>query len=97
MGSAVRDAALHALGLGFVFSMIFAHAPLIVPVVLKRKLAYVPFFYVPLALLHLSLVLRLWVGAGDAALRAAGGILNAAAIALFVAIVIVSVAGRRAA
>src|SRR5262249_43046582 len=49
-----RDLALHALGLGFVFSMILAHAPLIVPVVLKRRLAYTPFFYAPLAFLHAS-------------------------------------------
>ena len=44
---------------------------LIVPVVLRRKLAYVPFFYAPLALLHLSLLWRFVAGAADAGMRAA--------------------------
>ena len=86
-----RDVALHALGLGFVFSMILAHAPLIVPVVLRRKLAYVPFFYVPLALLHLSLLWRFVPGAADAGMRAAAGVMNAAAIVLFAVTVVVAI------
>ena len=80
---AARDLALHALGLGFVFSMILAHAPLIVPVVLRRRLAYTPLFYVPLACLHLSLLVRSL--AGEMSLRALGGALNALALLLFVA------------
>jgi hypothetical protein len=94
MGPDHRDAGLHALGLGFVFSMIFAHAPLVVPVVLKKRLAYVRFFYAPLALLHLSLAIRLAPGAAETALRSLGGALNAAAIALFVATVILSLDRR---
>ena len=58
------DAMLHAIFLGFVISMIFAHAPVIVPAVLGRPLPYRPLFYAPLLLLHLSLALRL-IG-GDA-------------------------------
>ena len=80
---AQRDLSLHALGLGFVFSMILAHAPLIVPVVLRRRLAYTPLFYAPLALLHLSLVVRF--APGDATSRALGGSLNALALLVFVA------------
>ena len=79
-----RDFALHALGLGFVFSMIFAHAPLIVPVVLKLPMRFSPVSYAPLALLHASLLTRLAGGAVDPALRAWGGVLNAAAIGLFI-------------
>ncbi|MCZ7655002.1 MAG: hypothetical protein M5R42_13025 [Rhodocyclaceae bacterium] len=56
------DAALHALMLGFVFSMVFGHAPIIfLPCCVT--VPYHPVFYVPLALLHLSLAVRL---AGDA-------------------------------
>ncbi len=77
-----RDAALHALGLGFVFSMILAHAPMVVPLVARRRLAYTRFFYAPLALLHASVLLRV-AGVAEPALRAAGGALNAVALLLF--------------
>lgn len=78
----LRDLALHALGLGFVFSMIFAHAPLIVPVVARIRMRFVPSFYLPVALLHVSLAVR-FSGTADMAMRALGGALNTAAIALF--------------
>jgi len=87
-GLPCRDAALHALALGFVFSMIFAHAPLIVPVVAKIRMSYVPFFHVPVAVLHASLLVRFAAGYEHPAWRLAGGYLHAAAIALFVATLI---------
>jgi hypothetical protein len=59
------DATLHAVFLGFVMSMIFAHAPVILPAVLHRPLPYHQMLYAPLALLHASLLVR--VGLGDAA------------------------------
>jgi hypothetical protein len=71
--------------LGFVFSMVFGHAPIIFPAVLRVAVPYHPLFYAPLLLLHLSLALRL---AGDAAgafeWRSAGGLLNAVALAAFI-------------
>ena len=83
-GSQVRDAALHAIGLGFVFSMVFGHAAIILPAVTKIAVPYHATFYVPLALLQASLVVRL---GGDAAGRVdwtrAGAWLNAAALAAF--------------
>lgn len=78
-----RDAALHALGLGFVFSMVLAHAPVVVPVVARRRLRYSPLLYVPLALLHASLLVRLAGGAQSFALRRWGGILDAVALLAF--------------
>lgn len=87
-GWAVRDVALHALGLGFIFSMMMGHAPVILPAVARVKLQFGRFFYVPLALLHLSLIVRLGLGLGDLPLRARGALFNAAAIALFAATVI---------
>ena len=45
------------------FSMVFGHAPIIFPAVLRVAVPYHPTFYVPLALLRGSLILRL---AGDA-------------------------------
>jgi nitrite reductase (NO-forming) len=84
---AVYDAQLHAVFLGFVMSMVFAHAPVIAPSVLRRPFQYRPVLYVPLALLHLSLLVRLIGGdafSSDDAWRA-GGITNEIALLLFVA------------
>jgi hypothetical protein len=79
------DAELHAIFLGFVMSMIFAHAPVIIPSVTGRRLPYRPVLYVPLVLLHASLLLRLaggdWAGNTDA--WQWGGSLNEVAILLF--------------
>ncbi|QJR14275.1 hypothetical protein [Usitatibacter palustris] len=91
-----RDAALHALGLGFVFSMILAHAPLVVPVIARRRLAYTPAFYIPLALLHASLLVRLALAPFDAAFRAWGAALNAVALVVFVATLAVAMSRRGA-
>lgn len=83
-GGPYYDAMLHAVFVGFVFSMIFGHAPIILPAVLGRPVAYSPLLYVPLLLLHTSLVLRL---AGDLifglGVRQWGGMLNVFAILLF--------------
>lgn len=83
LGAPARDAALHALGLGFVFSMVMAHAPVILPAVAGVKLHFDRVFYAPLALLHASLALRLSLGAADPAARSWTALLNVAAIALF--------------
>lgn len=79
------DAFLHTILVGFVFSMIFGHAPIIFPAVTKVKVPYHPTFYVPLIVLHASLFARI---AGDLFFiphcRVGGGMLNAIALALFV-------------
>jgi hypothetical protein len=76
--SSAYDAALHSVFVGFVFSMVFGHAPVILPAVLRVRFPYHPALYVPLALLHASLAVRVFV---SASLGAWG---NAAAIALFI-------------
>jgi hypothetical protein len=85
-GTPGYDAGLHAILLGFVFSMVFGHAPIIFPAVLRLPVPYHSWFYAPLALLQLSLLVRL---AGDAsaqfALTRLGAALNAAALLSFVA------------
>ena len=87
LGWPARDAALHALGLGFVFAMMMGHAPVILPAVARIKVQYGAVFYAPLALLQVSLLVRLGGGAIDAGWRAAGAVLNAAAIALFARVI----------
>lgn len=78
------DSMLHSIFLGFVFSMIFAHGPVILPVITGKKMAFLISFYFHATLLHFGLVLRVL---GDlAALPSAqkwGGALNALAIILF--------------
>lgn len=86
-GLAVYDAALHAVFLGFVMSMIFGHAPVIVPAVLRVRLPFHPSFYLHLGLLHVALAVR--IVAGDAFgvtwLWRAGGVATEVAVLLFLA------------
>ena len=90
------DAALHAFFVGFVFCMVFGHAPVILPAVLRVRLGYTPHFYFALAVLHLSLALRVAGDlAGEYGLRAAGSIGNAAAIAIFLVLAVGSVLARK--
>jgi hypothetical protein len=92
-----RDATLHAVGLGFVFSMIFGHAPIIFPAVVRVRIPYHPAFYLPLVLLHVSLALRILGGLGDQfRLRSEGGLINAVALLAFIVTMLASVLrGRR--
>jgi hypothetical protein len=91
-----HDAILHALFVGFVFSMVFGHGPTTFPDLLSVGVAYRPALYGPLGLLHASLVLRL---VGDCATwlpgRRWGGLGNAVAIVLFFAIMAQGIAASR--
>ncbi|HEC23894.1 MAG TPA: hypothetical protein ENI95_13350 [Chloroflexi bacterium] len=83
-GAFSYDALLHAIFLGFVFAMIFGHAPIIIPAIAGVSPPYHPAFYVHLGLLHLSLLLRV---SGDIAGwipgRQWGGLINVVAGILF--------------
>lgn len=83
----IYDAMLHTVFLGFVFSMIFGHAPVIIPAVLRVPVPYRPVFYAHLALLHVSLATRV-VGdlAMSPAIRRWGGLFNVVAILLFLVV-----------
>lgn len=89
------DAMLHAVFLGFVFAVIFGHAPIILPAVLGAEIDYRPLFYAHLALLNASLVLRVggdllrWLPG-----RLWGGLLNIVALLLF--LLLTAAAFRRA-
>ena len=85
----LRDTALHALGIGFVFSMIFAHAPIVLPAIVRITVRHTPLLYVPLGLLHLSVALRLIPDA-----RAWSGVLSAAALLAFIATLACAARGR---
>jgi hypothetical protein len=94
------DATLHAVFLGFTISMIFVHAPVILPAVLRRRLPFHPVLYAPLAVLHVSLLARIVAGdaAGIAAVWRWAGVANIAAVLGFAACAIalsVRAASRR--
>lgn len=86
------DAVVHAVFLGYTFSMIMAHATTILPAVLRIDLPYRAAFWVPVALLQVALVVRLWLGdgLGHASARQLGGVLGAAALLIFVGTALVS-------
>ncbi|MBI5564334.1 MAG: hypothetical protein HY870_05535 [Chloroflexi bacterium] len=78
------DAMYHALFLGFVFSMIFGHAPIIIPSVMPIDVIYRPRFYLHLALLQLSLIMRVIADLFAAQpVRQWAGLLNVLAILFF--------------
>jgi hypothetical protein len=52
------DAAVHAIAIGFVLSMVFGHALIIFPAVIGVSLRYTPVLYAPLALLQFSVAMR---------------------------------------
>lgn len=83
------DASIHAVTLGFILSMIFGHAPIILPAVTGLRITYSALLYGPLVLLHVSVALRVtadlfeWVE-----LRIASGPLTVAALIGYVSIVL---------
>lgn len=90
------DAYLHAIFLGFVFSMLFAHAPIIFPAILGVPVLYSPFFYVFLIALQVSLIGRIAADlAGFWQLRVWMGLFNALGISLFILTMLVMVVRGR--
>ncbi|HEX7688553.1 MAG TPA: hypothetical protein VF453_12645, partial [Burkholderiaceae bacterium] len=91
-----RDLALHALGLGFVVSMMMAHAPVILTALTGLRVRYGAAFYLPVALLQASLCVRLGPGLDDLLWRGIGAFLNAAALLAFAATLAIGTARSRA-
>ena len=82
----IYDAATHAIFLGFVLSMIFGHAPIVLPAVLRFPVFYHPALFAPLAFLHLGLFARVIGDLTTAPLWWKwGGLFNVAAVLLFLA------------
>ncbi|MDF2575396.1 MAG: copper oxidase [Agromyces sp.] len=98
-GRPAYDAVLHAVFLGFTLSMIMAHSTTILPAVLRRPLPYRPVFWAPMILLHAGLVMRIGFGDGLGGMLAwqLGGVLNIAALVLFLVLAVgSSIAGEPA-
>lgn len=95
-GGLLYDAILHSIFVGFVFAMIFGHAPIIIPALLSVPIRFSGWSYLPLGLLHVSLALRV---IGDLCtlieLRRWGGMMNAVSIIAFLVITAASIAFTR--
>lgn len=90
------EAMLHALLLGFIFSMIFGHALIIIPAITGREVRFRRVLYAPLALLHGSLVVRIGAAlVGDFGLRRDGAVFNVTAVLVFVVMIVAIVLWTR--
>lgn len=79
------DLVIHALTIGFVLSMIMAHAPVILTAVVRRTLPYHPVMVAVWATLQLGLLLRMWAGArSQEPLWRLGGTINVIALLAFI-------------
>ena len=82
------DMTIHAVVIGFALSMVFGHALLVFPSILRIQLAFSRKLYVPLILLHAALVLRITGGLMEwNEARMLSGPMTALALAAFAAIV----------
>jgi len=83
-GAVMFDAALHAITLGFVFSMIFGHALIVLPAVSGLRVTYHPALYLAWLGLHCSLALRVYADfCEQSRVWALAGQLNALTLLLF--------------
>lgn len=86
------EAVIHSLTLGFAFSMVLAHAPTIIPALIHRRLPYHRAMWLPYALLHGGLVVRLAGLAADAAVPwQAGGAIGVVAVVTFLLLTVTRV------
>ncbi|MEM2095195.1 MAG: hypothetical protein QW777_07540 [Candidatus Caldarchaeum sp.] len=85
--SSSTDAMLHSIFLGFVGSMVFAHAPIIFPAIMKISHFYTPILYIPFTLLQLSTLARVASAYTiQLGLWSLSGLLTVTAVACFIAV-----------
>jgi hypothetical protein len=78
------DAVVHAFFIGFVFTAIMAHEPIIAPAVTGLRFVYTPALYLPLLLLDGTLVARVAADLGEwSEVRRWSGMIQAVTICLF--------------
>jgi nitrite reductase (NO-forming) len=78
------DLVVHALTIGFAVSMVVAHAPIIVPAIVRRSLPYHQVMWAVIGLLNAGLVIRALAGLRDSQLGwQFGGSLSVVALVVF--------------
>ncbi|WP_237154826.1 hypothetical protein [Oryzibacter oryziterrae] len=81
-----HDAALHAIALGFILSMVMAHAPIVLPAVARVPVRYTAWLYGPVALLQLAAGSRVAADLiEDAQCQQHSAMITVAALGLYVA------------
>ncbi|MDR3374405.1 MAG: hypothetical protein P4L98_11815 [Ancalomicrobiaceae bacterium] len=84
-----HDMAVHAIGLGFVLSMVMAHAPIILPAVVGVKVRYTPVLYGPVGVLQAGVACRILGDMLEAdSVRQASAIVSISAVALYLILLI---------
>ncbi len=80
------DALVHSVMLGFAMSMIMAHAPIIFAAIIRRPIPCNVVMWVPLALLHLGLVMRILLGdlLKQTVVWQTGGVITLVALLVFI-------------
>lgn len=90
------DTLIHVIFLGFSGTMIFTHAPIILPAILRIPSFYTPHIYIPFAMLQASTVLRLAAGAMyNMGLWSISGWITAISVLTFAAVALTNVLHRR--
>jgi hypothetical protein len=90
-----HDAAVHAIGTGFVLSMVFAHAPVILPAVTGAAVRYVPALYGPAILLQCAVAVRLAADLAQAsAWQQGAAILTVTSILLYLVVLLATAFNR---
>ncbi|WP_188042949.1 hypothetical protein [Changpingibacter yushuensis] len=90
------DAAVHSLTIGFALSMVIAHAPVIIPAIVRRPLPYHPAMWAVAGLLHAGLLIRVIAGAREATVPwQFGGALSVCAVLAFLVLAVSLVGARR--
>lgn len=91
------DTVVHATFLGFAMSMVLAHAPVILPAVIRRPLPYRHAFWLPLGVLHGGLLVRLLLGHGIPSEQAwrGGGLVTVLALILLPVVLVTDVVRAR--
>ncbi len=91
MAGPTYDAVWHSLFVGFVLTMIFGHAPIIIPALTGVLVTFRSVFYLPLVMLHISLLMRLHGDlSGTLLMRSWGGVLNTVAVLVFLIVLVTS-------
>ena len=84
LSGSAYEIVIHCITVGFAFSMILAHAPVIIPAIVHRALPYHRLMWLPYVLLHAGLVVRVaGLLAGTAGVWRIGGVVGVAAILVF--------------
>ena len=84
LNGAAYEIVIHCITVGFAFSMILAHAPVIIPAIVHRALPYHRLMWLPYVLLHAGLVVRVaGLLAQASAAWKVGGAVGVAAIGVF--------------